>query len=255
MAYPGPWFGGHHAGGIKLITHKGNRRFQARIAIRRDGVRVQLAYRTFYVADYRDVDEARYDAEMWLTNESISLSCTKNLCRYLNETLIEMQLTREKTTTFDADVLERLSSHIWCAVDTNGSQYALSNVPNSASLRMHRIVSENRWPVVDHVDQNGLNNQRSNLRDGTNSVNQLNFRIQKGSKTGIKGVRVRKCTNGKTKVTAAIRFKGVCTTRSATVTTEEMDMALEDASKWVKKRRSELLHDTDTVKKQKTSVK
>ena len=41
---------------------------------------------------------------------------------------------------------------------------------------------------VDHIDGDGLNNQRSNLRVCTNSQNQFNKRVQRNNTTGFRGV-------------------------------------------------------------------
>lgn len=45
------------------------------------------------------------------------------------------------------------------------------------SLTMHSLITG--WPLTDHKDHNGLNNQRSNLRPGTQSQNCGNARKTK----------------------------------------------------------------------------
>ena len=52
-------------------------------------------------------------------------------------------------------------------------------------LLMHKLITG--WPRTDHVDHDGLNNQRSNLRPATNAQNQQNSRSGSGT-SRYKGV-------------------------------------------------------------------
>jgi hypothetical protein len=53
-------------------------------------------------------------------------------------------------------------------------------------LRMHKFLTG--WPRTDHIDHNGLNNQRSNLRPATNGQNGQNSRKRPGRTSAYKGV-------------------------------------------------------------------
>jgi hypothetical protein len=56
---------------------------------------------------------------------------------------------------------------------------------------MHKLVAERMGlsnVMVDHRDQNSLNNCRNNLRDATNSQNQHNTGPHSNNTTGVKGV-------------------------------------------------------------------
>jgi hypothetical protein len=53
-------------------------------------------------------------------------------------------------------------------------------------IYMHRLITG--FAEVDHWDGNGLNNQRSNLRDATRAQNQGNARKHPGCSSRFKGV-------------------------------------------------------------------
>jgi hypothetical protein len=53
-------------------------------------------------------------------------------------------------------------------------------------VRMHTLITG--WNYVDHKDHDGLNNQRSNLREATASLNGANRRKMAGYSSVFKGV-------------------------------------------------------------------
>ena len=55
------------------------------------------------------------------------------------------------------------------------------------ATRMHRLLTG--WPRTDHVDHNGLNNQRSNLRPASSGQNGANRRPNLRASSQFKGVR------------------------------------------------------------------
>lgn len=63
------------------------------------------------------------------------------------------------------------------------------------TLLMHKLIlGAKRKEIVDHIDGNGLNNQKTNLRICTNTQNCWNQRIAKNNTTGFKGVTFVKAT-------------------------------------------------------------
>ena len=68
------------------------------------------------------------------------------------------------------------------------------------TYKVHRII----WLIlhgsfpegyIDHIDGNGLNNSRNNLREATPSQNMMNQRVRSDSSSGVKGVSFDKCRN------------------------------------------------------------
>lgn len=53
-------------------------------------------------------------------------------------------------------------------------------------IKMHKLLTG--WPVTDHADGDGLNNQRSNLRPANSAQNRHNQRPKRGSSSRFKGV-------------------------------------------------------------------
>jgi hypothetical protein len=51
---------------------------------------------------------------------------------------------------------------------------------------MHKLITG--WPKTDHIDHDGLNNQRSNLRPATTAQNNHNQRPQRNTSSRFKGV-------------------------------------------------------------------
>ena len=79
--------------------------------------------------------------------------------------------------------------------------------------------------VVDHIDGNGLNNSKSNLRVVTRQQNNHNTALRKDSSTGVKGVR----RNGNSYV-AEIRVNGQRKYLGSFVTLESADAAYKRAA-------------------------
>ncbi len=106
-----------------------------------------------------------------------------------------IELTWGKYAVVDAADYDRLSTYRWCAVKEGRSWYAKTFRRDGMPLSMHRLViGAPKGLFVDHIDHNGLNNRRSNLRLCTNQQNQHNRRPNRGGTSRYKGVCFTKST-------------------------------------------------------------
>lgn len=95
------------------------------------------------------------------------------------KTPIEIQLTRGLVALVDADDYEWLNKLKWCAKKSRNTFYA----ERCHGVQMHsQIITIPKGMQCDHIDGNGLNNQRSNLRAVSVRVNSQNRHIKKTSK-------------------------------------------------------------------------
>jgi len=75
----------------------------------------------------------------------------------------------------DDDDYDYLSKYNWCVRITKSNKYASARI-NGKNTLLHKAIINN-VPVkmeIDHIDRNGLNNQKSNLRICTHSNNTKN---------------------------------------------------------------------------------
>lgn len=75
--------------------------------------------------------------------------------------------------------------------DDAGLRYAKRHVRRAVgdytTQRMHSLITG--WPLVDHINGDGLDNRRSNLRPASNSQNSMNRKVTAADNTsGFKGV-------------------------------------------------------------------
>lgn len=109
------------------------------------------------------------------------------------ELIIKSPKYGEHVVLYDEQDHELINKYRWHLRKFPTRNYAVANVfitrKKNRPISMHRLIMG--FPEgmeVDHVDLNGLNNQRSNLRLATHSQNNMNKRNQSNNKTGFKGV-------------------------------------------------------------------
>ena len=94
----------------------------------------------------------------------------------------KIHLTRGKFAIVDQDDFEKLQEYNWHLVEGNSqSQYAVRTVKSGIKrcrCAMHRVVTDAPAGLfVDHINHNGLDNRRKNLRIVTPQQNSWNTRL------------------------------------------------------------------------------
>lgn len=75
----------------------------------------------------------------------------------------------------------------WQPTKIYNTFYAMTKIDGKTKY-MHQMIMGFPKSIVDHIDRNGLNNQRSNLRITTQSINIANAGMFANNTSGYKGV-------------------------------------------------------------------
>lgn len=109
-----------------------------------------------------------------------------------------IKLTQGKFAIVDDEDFDWLSHWSWHLAA--GGRYARTGVgprKNHKKIYMHRLILKaKKGQEVDHINQNKLDNRKSNLRFVNRSLNNLNnFNPRKDNTSGYRGVSLDKRTN------------------------------------------------------------
>lgn len=110
----------------------------------------------------------------------------------------KIPLTKGRFALVDAEDFDRLAKLKWAVNTQSGkTSYACKSIRIKGSrgikksLHMHRLImnlKEGDKAQVDHINNNGLDNRKSNLRVCTISENRGNVKMRRDNKSGFKGV-------------------------------------------------------------------
>lgn len=107
----------------------------------------------------------------------------------------KIKLTQGKYALVDNKDFEYLNQWKWFAYNSRGKFYARRNSFNQQTkkqyvIHMHKVIMVKipKGKEIDHINGNGLNNQRNNLRFATRFQNMMNRKLNSNNKSGYKGV-------------------------------------------------------------------
>ena len=89
---------------------------------------------------------------------------------------------------FDLEDYDKIKDYCWC---DNGQGYVIANSMDSNNrkhIRMHRLITNDEYSIVDHINNNKMDNRKENLRQATKQTNNINRGANKNNKLGIKGI-------------------------------------------------------------------
>ena len=140
-------------------------------------------YTEYNIAIYNFQNKTYFDES---SSPSLLLLCIAMLqsqcrgCSLVNEVdMKEIKLGRSGLVALvDGKDFRRVSKYHWCRLKGKYTNYAQSWV-NGEKVRLHRFIlgeSDDPKMQVDHINRNGLDNRRCNLRFATKSQNMRNSR-------------------------------------------------------------------------------
>lgn len=124
------------------------------------------------------------------------------------EEIKQIPLTQGKVAIVDADDYEHLMQWKWFAKkNMSGTFYAVTYMGNRKIVRMHWLIMGRGESMVDHINGDGLDNRKKNLRLCNWLNNCHNKKVFKNNTTGFKGITKR--WNGKYQAQIVINYKKI----------------------------------------------
>ena len=104
--------------------------------------------------------------------------------------IAELKLTKGYSTIVDAEDVHLLDGWTWRTLENGRKRYAIGYRKPQISVRLHRVLFEctkGDGIEIDHIDGDGLNNRRKNLRIASGQQNSMNKKKYRGT-SKYKGV-------------------------------------------------------------------
>lgn len=109
----------------------------------------------------------------------------------------ELLLTNGLTVLLDDEDYKRIPKTGWYTHSLGNSRTVYVNHDTHGKIHRYILGVKDPSKIVDHIDRNGLNNQKSNLRVVDTSINKRNQDTVKSNKFNFNGISFEKGRNGR----------------------------------------------------------
>jgi hypothetical protein len=116
---------------------------------------------------------------------------------FVGDGTAKVELTQGLYATIDAQDAETVGLFKWHAVRSGKTHYARTctkKLGKFRSAQMHRMIAgldPESSAQIDHIDRDGLNNRRANLRITGGTLQKLNQTVRLDNTSGVTGVHLR----------------------------------------------------------------
>jgi hypothetical protein len=146
--------------------------------------------RRFSTKSYKSIELAEMRGREYQKEMSDKLGLTKNNYRIIGN-VVEFQLHGGHVAKIDLCDLTMLKLHTCCRQKGTKRFYVYTTV-GTTKKPFHSFICPD-WKEVDHINRNGLDNRRCNLRDGKNdNINVKNQSKRSDNASGKTGVHLEK---------------------------------------------------------------
>lgn len=157
--------------------------------------------------------------------------CCRGMTSKGNEMTKEVQMTHGYITVVDDEDYEQVSRWKWYPFSNGPRRYAIGN----SGVLMHRLLLDPPNGVhVDHINGNGLDNRRENLRMCTPEINARNKgdrRITRSKHDGVYKIELRKPWLASIMIDGVEHYLGMFATEEEAAQAHDVAMsALENVS-------------------------